>query len=354
MSENIDVVKTQSIHDYWDHILEYEIDPSWKEYTPSGYPEYREKFALAQQRKYKGSYPLSLEIEASYYCNLQCPFCPRYVGFGERDIGHMSEDLWEKILSESKEKGLCAILMDHEAESLMNPRIFDMIKAAKTAGIMDIWLHTNANLLTPEKSEKLIDSGLTKINFSIDACDEKVYDVLRVGGNYQKVLSNIKDFLRIKLEKNALYLCTRVSFVVQKENALQKQGFFDCWKNQPGLNTITYQNHIDFSLFDEPDEDLGRDEKSLEQKYSSEEPFYCSQPWEMPIIDTEGNILPCGSPVRKHNEDFILGNLNKGDTIESCWNGTKIKALRELHNKNGWYKNDMCRVCVKSIRGCQA
>ena len=37
----------------------------------------------------------------------------------------MSEGLWEKILAESKENGISAILMDHEAESLMNPRVFE-------------------------------------------------------------------------------------------------------------------------------------------------------------------------------------------------------------------------------------
>jgi len=353
MTEFTGNIETQSIHDYWDHISEYEIDPSWKDFVPPGYSDYREKFALAQKRTYQGKYPLSIEIEASYYCNLECPFCPRYAGFGEREIEHMSEDLWGKILKESKENGLSAILMDHEAESLMNPRVFKMIEEARDAKVMDIWVHTNANMLTPERSEKLIDSGLTKINFSIDACDESVYDVLRVGGNFKKVLSNVKDFLRLKLEKNAHYLRTRVSFVLQKENAHQKQEFFEYWKNEPGLNVITYQDHIDFSLFESPDADWHMKEKELEEKYSSEEPFHCSQPWEMPIIDVEGNIVPCGSPVREHTQDFILGNLHKGDTIKSCWNGEKMKSIRSLHEKGEWYKNPMCRVCVKSVRGSQ-
>ena len=88
--------------------------------------------------------------------------------------------------------------MDHEAESLMNPKIFKMIEEARDAGIMDIWVHTNANMLSLENAEKLIDSGLTKINFSIDACDEKVYDVLRVGGNFQRVITNVKNFFTVK------------------------------------------------------------------------------------------------------------------------------------------------------------
>lgn len=201
----------------------------------------------------------------------------------------------------------------------------------------------------------MIDSGLTKINFSIDACDEGIYKKLRVGGDYQKVLSNVRNFLRIKLEKNALYLRTRVSFVVQKENAHQKKEFFELWKNQLGLNMITFQEFIEYSRFSKPDEDQGLDESELEKKYADAEPFYCSQPWEMPVIDVEGNVIPCGSPPREHTKDFILGNLNQGNTIASCWKSEKMKKLKRLHEKGEWYKNPMCRVCVKSMRdeGCK-
>ena len=92
------------------------------------------------------------------------------------------------------------------------------------------------------------------------------------------------------------------------------------------------------------------DELELEKKYSFGEPFHCSQPWESPIIDVEGNVVPCGSPVRDHTKDFILGNIQKGDTIKSCWNGKKMKSLRALHEKGEWYKSPMCRICVKSMK----
>jgi len=342
--------EVKSISDYWDHISEYEIDPSWKQGLTREYHEYRKQFELAQQRKYSGKFPLSMEIEASYHCNLECPFCPRSVNENERDIRHMSEEMWRKILEESKRRGLCAMLMDHEAESLMNPRIFEMIREARDAGIMDVWLHTNGNLLTPELSEKLIDSGLTKINFSLDACREHTYEILRVGGNYKKVIKNIQDFLAIKIRKEAFYLRTRVSFVVQKANLEEKKEFFDFWKNQVGINLIAFQGIFDIKFFEQPDQDWKMSEKELEKKYGAEEPFICGKPWETTVIDVDGNIIPCGSPVREHTKDFILGNLNNGDTVESCWNGEKMSALKELHNRGEWYKNPMCRNCVKSLR----
>ena len=125
--------------------------------------------------------------------------------------------------------------------------------------------------------------------------------------------------------------------------------FFELWKNVPGLNIIAYQDCIDFMGFEKMDEDAGLSEPELEEKFGSCKNFSCSQPWEMPIIDIQGNVIPCGSPVREHNKDFILGNIMKGDTIESCYTGKKMQKLRELHNNSDWYKNDMCRTCVKSM-----
>ena len=342
-------------HEFWDNISEYEVDPVWRQASDSpAYRDYRERFESARERKHVPPFPICIEIEATYYCNLQCPFCPRVVNVGERDSKHMHPELWTKILEECRENGLSAILMDHEAESLMNPKIFEMIGQAKAAGIIDIWMHTNANLLTPERSEQLIAAGLTKINFSLDAITEPVYNVLRVGGNFEKAMKNVAEFLRLKLAKGAHHIRTRVSFVEQKENIHQRKGFFDRWNGVPGLNLIAFQGCIPFLDFEHPDEDSKLTEPQLEEKYADAEPFHCSLPWEMPIIDIEGNVIPCGSPIREHSKDFILGNLNKGDTIKSCWNGDKMKALREIHEKGEFYKNPVCRVCVKGLRRSEA
>ena len=46
------------------------------------------------------------------------------------------------------------------------------------------------------------------------------------------------------------------------------------------------------------------------------------------VIQEDGKISPCGMPVRKHNEDFFIGDLSKGDTIKESWNSDKMKKLR--------------------------
>ena len=263
----------------------------------------------------------------------------------------MPPDLWRKIIDEAREKGLKSINMAHEGESLMNPRLFQMIEEAKEAGIIDIWLHTNANMMTPEISRRLIDCGITKINFSIDASTEETYKILRIGGDFEQTIQNVQDFLKIKLEKKAHYLRARVSMVAQKENMHEKKDFFEFWKNQKGINMIAFQRMIDNTSFEKPDDDWDTSEQALEKKYSHLEPFHCSQPWDATVIDIDGNVIPCLQPVREHTKDFILGNLKNGDTIESCMDSEKMKALRSLHKKGEWYKNPMCRLCVKALRG---
>ena len=78
---------------FWDsNIKEFEVDPSWKEheiYKSSQYKEYRTKWGEVSRGKYLGSFPLNIEMEPTYYCNLKCPMCPRTVSSGERKDNHM-------------------------------------------------------------------------------------------------------------------------------------------------------------------------------------------------------------------------------------------------------------------------
>ncbi|OUW57823.1 MAG: hypothetical protein CBD57_04105 [Candidatus Pelagibacter sp. TMED197] len=338
-------------------IKEFEIDPSWKEhpvYKTEEYKNYRKKWNEATQGKLVTDFPLNIELEPTYYCNLKCPACPRYTSdLLVRDSRHMKDEIWNNILKEIKENKLPSMQMDHEAESLMHPKFFKYLEDTKKAGLLETWLHSNGMMVNEKNAKKLIDFGIKKMNFSIDAASEKTYEILRVGGKYTKVVKNILNFLKIKKEMKASYLRVRVSFVEQKENFSEKKAFFDFWSKQEGINVITFQRCLNFKNFEKPDDDTNLTETELEEKYKGEKPFFCNAPWETPIIQEDGKISPCGMPVRPHNNDFFIGDISKGDTIKECWNGKKMKNLRIKHKNNEWYKENMCRVCVKITRTSQ-
>ena len=342
---------------YWDsNIKEYEIDSSWQDheiYKSKKYIDYRKKWELLSRGELLEDFPLNIEMEPTYYCNLKCPFCPRTVNLGERESKHMPNEIWQKFLKECAENNLPSIQLDHEAESMMNPKFFEMLKDTNEAGIFDMWMHTNGQLLNDKNGRKLIENGIKKLNISIDASTKETYIKLRVGGKYEKLITNLDNFLKLKKEYNASYLRVRVSFVEQEENFHEKKDFFEYWKSKEGINTITFQRCMDVSPFETLDPDSNLKEKELEKKFKDHKPFRCYAPWETPTVEENGKIAPCLKPVREHNKDFYIGDISKGDTIKKAWRSPKMEKLREMHLKGEWYKNNMCRTCVKVTRESQ-
>ena len=70
--------KMSQIDLYWDsNIKEYEVDPSWKKhpiYNSEEYQLYRNKWSKISEGKVLTEFPLNIEMEPTYYCNLKCPF----------------------------------------------------------------------------------------------------------------------------------------------------------------------------------------------------------------------------------------------------------------------------------------
>jgi radical SAM protein with 4Fe4S-binding SPASM domain len=315
------------------NISEYEVDPSWKNYVSEVYKDYRKKWDRAS-KGHLYQFPLCVEIESSYYCNLKCPVCVRQALGTFNEKGFFDRGLYAKLLNEASKHKMPALMLDHEAEPLTNPDIADMTREAKEAGIIDIWMHTNANLLTEEISEKLIKNGLTKINFSIDAVTEETYNQVRPGGNFNKVIKNIINFLKLKGQFRKKYLRTRVSFVTQDKNKQERGDFFEFWKGK--VNVISFQELLDFTKF-----------SNIQKSYKKMNvDFVCFKIWQLLIIRYNGDVVPCGMPFRHYNpKEYLLGNIYV-NSIKECWNSSKLNKMRQLLLKRKYDKLSFCRDCV--------
>jgi radical SAM protein with 4Fe4S-binding SPASM domain len=329
------------------NVSEYHVDPTWQQYTTENYRAYRKRVEdlLRMKELYPSDFPLCIEVEATYHCNLECPFCARGIGEGYRASKHMDDFVWRQIVKEARENYLPSMMMDHEGESLLNLNLENMISDAKDAGVVDIWLHTNGQALTEKRSEQLIEAGLTKINISIDAFSDKVYSVVRPGGSgIQKVVENVKAFLDLKKAKGRHDLRVRVSFVATEDNRQEMESFFHQWRDS-GVNVIAFQKVINMSVFGS---------KASRQQFIDESisagvdirGFSCNHLWLIPVIDVDGNIIPCGMPVRDHSSDFVLGNISRGDTIKNAWVSAKAVALRSQHISGKIHSDSMCYGCA--------
>jgi wyosine [tRNA(Phe)-imidazoG37] synthetase (radical SAM superfamily) len=85
-------------------------------------------------------------------------------------------------------------------EPLLDKLLAERIQLAKTCGIQRTYIVTNASLLLPETSRKIISAGLDKMKISFYGTDEESYNNTMKRLNFKVTFQNIKDFLRIRKE----------------------------------------------------------------------------------------------------------------------------------------------------------
>ena len=160
---------------------------------------YRKKYDEAANLKLL-SFPIQIDFELNSSCNLKCPMCPISAESpkGKGKSTWFDFELYKKIIDYSYKQGTRAIKLNYVNEPLIRRDIIKFIEYAKSVGILDIYLSTNGMLLTQKISNELIDSGLTRLQISIDAVSEETYQKVRPGGKLKTVITNLQNFLELK------------------------------------------------------------------------------------------------------------------------------------------------------------
>ncbi len=317
-------------------IDEFEVDPSWEKDFGEKYFEYRRRWEKAKNDNKLYDFPLFLEVDTLNDCNYKCPACPAVTLNSHDKNKKLPEYLIEKLIAECEQERLHSITLDHGSEPLMNRNITNIILQFKEIKVIDIFLHTNGSLLTKEVSRQLIQNGLTKINFSLDAVTPETYSRMRVGGNYDRVLDNIMSFLEVKQSFGKSYPRTRVSFVCTDENENEREAFFDFWKDK--VNVIAFQGKRDYRKIFFEKNDSGEHKGAI----YTQKGYKCNQLWQLLVVDSNGDILPC---LQDYKHQYVLGNL-KDMSIKEAWHSQKMNKLRGKHLNGLWHKENMCSKCV--------
>lgn len=173
--------------------------------------------------------------------------CPQSYDACGRKKGFMTTQLFEKIIDDisSDERTKDGIVGFHiTGEPTLHKDIHHFIKYTTDRG-MKIRLNTNATKLNGEMSLGLIKNGLQEIVFSFEGFSKEDYERIRVGANYESVLENIHNF--IKLNDIHGHPVHTELFVVKipgvAENKIQR--FIDEMSNQ--IDTINVVGCMDWA-----------------------------------------------------------------------------------------------------------
>ena len=99
-------------------------------------------------------------------------------------------------------------------------------------GVQDIMFHTNGTKLSDKRIKDLITSGLTQIIFSLDTPDKNTYEKVRIGAKFDKVNSNVEQFIKIKKEMKSILPLVRVTMVLTDETIHQVDQFKKKWEGK--------------------------------------------------------------------------------------------------------------------------
>ena len=271
------------------------------------------------------AYPMTLIVENTAKCNLECPMCPREFGYYPPEDFEFEQ--FKQIIDEVR--GQSELVFPWGAgEPLMNPDIYRMVRYCKDAGIYTV-VSTNATLLTEEASHRLIESGLDNLIVAFDGTTPEVYEQYRLGAKFHKVRANIQRFLEIKKERSA-DLFVVLQMVRLPENSHQVKDFHKMWSVE-GVDEIRIK-----------EDEIVIPGVALEERINHDRRRHpCYQLWQGPAtINYKGDFFPCCHMWQSEP----IGNV-KENTVFELWNSKKINRLREAHVRGDLTDYPDCQNC---------
>jgi radical SAM protein with 4Fe4S-binding SPASM domain len=272
--------------------------------------------------------PIQIDFELNGSCNMACPFCIHGIG-GGRTAENIPLNTYKRLIDEASAMGTKSIKLNYINEPLLRRDLEEAIQYAKSKGIINIYFVTNGSLLTEQRIEALLQSGVTKVFISIDAATEETYNKQRKNGLYKKVVENVKRLVEKRDKLGMEFPKVRVSFLKNKINEHEAELFEQQWIGIVDVITFQTMNKVPgivtgLTLFE------------------NEKPKPCSFPNKQLVVDSSGDILPC---CKLWGKELAIGNI-ENMTLKEAWKSGKMESLRKAHAENNWEMISACRNCL--------
>ena len=273
--------------------------------------------------------PPTLYVELTNACNLNCAMCDRKSMTREESM--MDMDLFTRIIDNAAEIRVPVVKLNRFGESLLHPRLTDMIRYSKERGIPWVYFTSNATLLNEQKATDILTSGLDSITFSVDGATAGTYEGIRKGAAYNKTVQNIRRFCELRETLRAGKPRTVVNTLLMRETWNEMADFFRTWT--PIVDRINvmpvgrYGNVEDFSPID--------------RTRLKHEKRACHHPFDRLMIFWNGDVTICCGDI---NGELKIGNV-LDDRIEKLWKNETIRKYRRMHVAKQFDEIPICDQC---------
>ncbi len=277
-------------------------------------------------------FPKYFEIETVNACNARCIMCTINEWAGN-DSQVMSNKLFNKFVDEVSRFSdwIEIICLNRDGEPTLDKEISSKIKRLKDVGIKKVRFITNGQNLNDKLAREVLESGVDEVMFSIDSLKKEIYESIRIKLNFDKVLENTLNYIKIRNEINPSSQVT-IRMVELPQNINERANWLEFWNNKI--------SQID-KVYTMPMHNWGNqlEEDELKVKYYANKP--CISPFSSISIHSDGKIGICAAD---YNTKHYMGDFNN-ETIEKIWQNYKFNDVRECHITNNRNKYNLCRGC---------
>ena len=290
------------------------------------------------------AFPSILQIESTNKCNFSCVICDSR--WQQRPKGEMRFEVFKAIIDQFRPSTLWGAILQGWGEPLLCEDLFQMVKYLSDRRVFGHF-NTNGSLVAGENIEKIFESGLQSIAFSIDALDEKTAEKIRANSKKYPVYQNLIDFIKEK-KRRGCGPRVMVDFTISNLN-LDQVGPTLKFCEMIGVDVFNVHDFFPYPNVVKRFPEIRQltDEELLELKgilnnariqtvYDSWKESTCRLLRNWMYIDWDGRVFPC---CHFHSTDFLLAE-NPFDLL-SVWHGAKLNAWRQAH-----IKYPLCKKCL--------
>ena len=269
-------------------------------------------------------FPDEVNIETVFGCNLKCRMCimkdlGRFAG--GRHIKFMESAVFENIIGQVSDKPR-TICLNQNGEPLLHPEIVNFVQMAKAHGHC-VYFVTNGTRLDEALADRLINAGLDRIIFSIDGIRKKVYERIRVGGDFDAVMTNTLRFIEMA-GKSDRGIKVEVHCILSDLTQPDQEHIEQFWKDKAQLAFLLFDDWGGF--FDGSEDDFGRPRTKMNV---SAQRYPCDYLWKVVTVSAEGRVLYCCHDYKQTSNLPTVMDVRLLDV----WRG-EIAREREKHVKN--------------------
>lgn len=278
-------------------------------------------------------FPKYFEIETVNFCNARCIMCT-IRNWNNRKNAVISNDLFSKFTDEvsNYKDWVETVCLARDGEPTLDPQVVSRVHMLKQVGIKKVTLSTNGQLLTKRRIEELIKAGLDDIMVSIDGVTKETFEIIRLRLNYETVLNNTLELIRLRNAINPK-MSIRLRMVVIDENRHEVSDWLHFWGSRIAQvdKVYTMPAHTWGNQLRQESVDLVR--------LYADKP--CVSVFSTITMHVDGKVGLCGVDYSPKNP---MGDFSK-QSLKEIWTGEAFNRARKLHVNGRRNEIALCRGC---------